>query len=160
MDQEGQWGSRWRQYIANTGYQRGNYTIKQILAILKNVLLAVRTVWHEQFVIWLNLFACSNNILPCIFCKPRKEDLTKACNALGVSASGSQSKPLNRLEELLYNDVYPKMFVKLHKAGGKMKHWNIQYLSDITIYDLKLEYIYIFININKPVIIDFQSWTH
>ncbi|KAA0721253.1 hypothetical protein E1301_Tti018150s11, partial [Triplophysa tibetana] len=54
---------------------------------------------------------------------PRKEDLAKACNALGVSSSGSQSDLLNRLEELLlYKDIYPKMFVKLHKAGGGVLH--------------------------------------
>jgi len=45
-----------------------------------------------------------------------------ACNALGISASGSQSDLINRLEELLlYKDMYPKMFVKLHKAGGKIQ---------------------------------------
>ncbi|RXN10462.1 E3 ubiquitin-protein ligase RNF213-alpha-like protein [Labeo rohita] len=51
-------------------------------------------------------------------CQPKKEDLTKACNILGVSASGSISDIINRLEELLlYKNVYPKMFVKLQKAG-------------------------------------------
>ncbi|XP_067227090.1 uncharacterized protein [Chanodichthys erythropterus] len=54
---------------------------------------------------------------------PRREDLTKACNALGISASGSQSDLINRLEELLlYKEIYPKMFVKLHKAGGGVLH--------------------------------------
>ncbi|XP_077096041.1 uncharacterized protein LOC143747262 [Siphateles boraxobius] len=54
---------------------------------------------------------------------PRREDLTMACNALGISASGSQSDLINRLEELLlYMDIYPKMFVKLHKAGGGVLH--------------------------------------
>ncbi len=45
----------------------------------------------------------------------------KACNCLGVSTTGSQTDLINRLEELLlYKEVYPKMFIKLKKAGGKI----------------------------------------
>ncbi|ROL42300.1 hypothetical protein DPX16_8179 [Anabarilius grahami] len=54
---------------------------------------------------------------------PKKDELTKACNVLGVSASGSIADMINRLEELLlYKHVYPKMFVKLKKAGGGVLH--------------------------------------
>lgn len=45
----------------------------------------------------------------------------KACNCLGVSTTGSKTDLINRLEELLlYKEIYPKMFVKLKKAGGKI----------------------------------------
>ncbi|XP_073672001.1 uncharacterized protein [Paramisgurnus dabryanus] len=54
---------------------------------------------------------------------PKKEALVKACNALGVSHVGSTTDLINRLEELLlYKDLYPKMFVKLQKAGGGVLH--------------------------------------
>ncbi|KAF4115310.1 hypothetical protein G5714_002799 [Onychostoma macrolepis] len=54
---------------------------------------------------------------------PKREDLTKACNILGVSASGSISDIINRLEELLlYKDVYPNMFVKLKKLEVESTH--------------------------------------
>ncbi|XP_073685728.1 uncharacterized protein [Garra rufa] len=54
---------------------------------------------------------------------PKKEALVKACNALGVSHVGSITDLINRLEELLlYKDLYPKMFVKLQKAGGGVLH--------------------------------------
>ncbi|KAL1277206.1 hypothetical protein QQF64_023879 [Cirrhinus molitorella] len=54
---------------------------------------------------------------------PKREDLVKACNALGVSHVGSITDLINRLEELLlYKDLYPKMFVKLQKAGGGVLH--------------------------------------
>lgn len=46
--------------------------------------------------------------------------MVKACNALGVSNVGSTTDLINRLEELLlYKDLYPKMFIKLQKAGVK-----------------------------------------
>ncbi|KAG9276448.1 hypothetical protein AMEX_G8762 [Astyanax mexicanus] len=52
--------------------------------------------------------------------KPQKAELVAACTELGVSAEGSQSDILNRLEELLlYKDIYPKMFTKLQKTGEK-----------------------------------------
>ncbi|XP_076839097.1 uncharacterized protein LOC143484316 [Brachyhypopomus gauderio] len=54
---------------------------------------------------------------------PRREDLIKACNALGVSDVGSRTDLINRLEELLlYKDLYPKMFVKLQNTGGGVLH--------------------------------------
>ncbi|XP_049329319.1 uncharacterized protein LOC103022952 [Astyanax mexicanus] len=54
---------------------------------------------------------------------PRKENLIKACNALGVSDIGSRTDLISRLEELLlYKDLYPKMFVKLQKTGGGVLH--------------------------------------
>ncbi|KAL2082488.1 hypothetical protein ACEWY4_022306 [Coilia grayii] len=55
--------------------------------------------------------------------KPQKAELVQACAELGVSAEGSQADILNRLEELvLYKEIYPKMFVKLQKAGGGVLH--------------------------------------
>ncbi|XP_058607047.1 uncharacterized protein LOC131524190 isoform X3 [Onychostoma macrolepis] len=49
---------------------------------------------------------------------PKREALVKACKALGVSHVGSTTDLINRLEELLlYKDLYPKMFIKLQKAG-------------------------------------------
>ncbi|XP_077936546.1 uncharacterized protein LOC144383326 isoform X2 [Gasterosteus aculeatus] len=51
--------------------------------------------------------------------KPQKKDLQEACDTLGVSSEGSIADMLNRLQELLnFKDVYPKLFVKLQKAGG------------------------------------------
>lgn len=39
---------------------------------------------------------------------------------MGVPAEGSETALINRLEELLLlKDVYPKMFAKLQKTGGK-----------------------------------------
>ena len=50
----------------------------------------------------------------------QKKELLEACYTLGVSSEGSISDMLNRLQELLnFKDVYPKLFVKLQKAGGK-----------------------------------------
>lgn len=52
--------------------------------------------------------------------QPQKKELQEACYALGVSSEGSIADMLNRLQELLkFKDVYPKLFVKLQKAGGK-----------------------------------------
>lgn len=51
--------------------------------------------------------------------QPQKKDLQEACDTLGVSSEGSIADMLNRLQELLnFKDVYPKLFVKLQKAGG------------------------------------------
>ncbi|XP_076866870.1 uncharacterized protein LOC143518315 [Brachyhypopomus gauderio] len=55
--------------------------------------------------------------------KAQKAELVSACEALGVSAEGTREDILNRLQELLlYKDIYPKMFVKLQKAGGGVLH--------------------------------------
>ena len=54
-----------------------------------------------------------------------RSELIKACSDLGVSTEGSETDLINRLEEmLLYKDVYPKMYVKLQRTGGKntIKH--------------------------------------
>ncbi|KAL7831203.1 hypothetical protein SRHO_G00307060 [Serrasalmus rhombeus] len=49
----------------------------------------------------------------------QKAELVSACEALGVSTEGTREDILNRLQELLlYKDIYPKMFVKLQKAGA------------------------------------------
>ncbi|KAL6481153.1 hypothetical protein MHYP_G00092330 [Metynnis hypsauchen] len=49
----------------------------------------------------------------------QKAELASACEALGVSTEGTREDILNRLQELLlYKDVYPKIIVKLQKAGG------------------------------------------
>ncbi|KAI4800836.1 hypothetical protein KUCAC02_007065 [Chaenocephalus aceratus] len=46
-----------------------------------------------------------------------------ACEALGVSSEGSISDLMNRLLALLdFKDIYPKLFVKLRKAGGGVLH--------------------------------------
>lgn len=43
-----------------------------------------------------------------------------ACEALGVSSEGSILDLMNRLLELLhFKDIYPKLFMKLRKAGGE-----------------------------------------
>ena len=67
-----------------------------------------------------------SNLTGLLYClcslSPKRDDLVKACTALGVSDTGSTTDLINRLEELLlYKDLYPKMFVKLQKAGGKAK---------------------------------------
>ncbi|XP_041947212.1 uncharacterized protein LOC121708549 isoform X1 [Alosa sapidissima] len=50
---------------------------------------------------------------------PKRSDLVKACNGLGVPLSGSISDLMHRLKELLlYKELHPNMFVKLQKAGG------------------------------------------
>lgn len=52
--------------------------------------------------------------------QPQKKELQDACYALGVSSDGSIADMMNRLEELLnFKDVYPKLYVKLQKAGGE-----------------------------------------
>ena len=52
--------------------------------------------------------------------QPQKRELQDACNALGVSSEGSIADMMNRLEELLnFKDIYPKLFLKLQKAGGE-----------------------------------------
>uniref|UniRef100_A0AAV2LAH0 SAP domain-containing protein n=1 Tax=Knipowitschia caucasica TaxID=637954 RepID=A0AAV2LAH0_KNICA len=52
--------------------------------------------------------------------KVKKSELIKACSDLGLSSEGSEVDLINRLEEmLLYKDIYPKMFLKLQKTGGK-----------------------------------------
>ncbi|KAK2894898.1 hypothetical protein Q8A67_012127 [Cirrhinus molitorella] len=52
--------------------------------------------------------------------QPQKKDLQDACYALGVSSEGSIADMLNRLQELLnFKDIYPKLFLKLQKAGEK-----------------------------------------
>ncbi|XP_077936579.1 uncharacterized protein LOC144383347 [Gasterosteus aculeatus] len=57
--------------------------------------------------------------------KPQKKDLQEACDTLGVSSEGSIADMLNRLQELLnFKDVYPKLFVKLQKAGGGVLHFS------------------------------------
>ncbi len=49
-----------------------------------------------------------------------KSELIKAHTDLGVPTEGSETDLINRLEEmLLYKDVYPKMFTKLQRTGGK-----------------------------------------
>ncbi|KAG9283629.1 HMG domain-containing protein 3-like [Astyanax mexicanus] len=71
-----------------------------------------------------NLEIDEDQILQLLDCKqPKKEDLVQACTDLGVSTTGSQTDLINRLEELLlYKEIYPKMFVKLQKAGGGVLH--------------------------------------
>ncbi|KAK7919082.1 hypothetical protein WMY93_010366 [Mugilogobius chulae] len=50
--------------------------------------------------------------------KPLRKDLQDACHALGVSSDGSVTDLIIKLEELLnFRDVYPKLFVKIQKAG-------------------------------------------
>ncbi|KAI4796434.1 hypothetical protein KUCAC02_026986 [Chaenocephalus aceratus] len=57
--------------------------------------------------------------------KPKKKELQDACDALGVSSEGSISDLMNRLLELLhFKDIYPKLFVKLQKAGGGVLHFS------------------------------------
>ncbi|XP_062371647.1 uncharacterized protein LOC134059102 [Sardina pilchardus] len=52
-----------------------------------------------------------------------RDELVRACSALGVSGSGSITDLVHRLEELLlYKDLYPKMFIKLQKTGGGVLH--------------------------------------
>lgn len=51
-----------------------------------------------------------------------KTEQIKAWTDLGASAEGSETD-LNRLEEMfLYKDIYPKMFAKCHRTGGKEVH--------------------------------------
>ncbi|KAL7882973.1 hypothetical protein SRHO_G00006310 [Serrasalmus rhombeus] len=58
----------------------------------------------------------------------QKAELVSACKALGVSTEGTREDILNRLQELLlYKDIYPKMFVKLQKAGGGVLHVSCQH---------------------------------
>ncbi|TKS66023.1 hypothetical protein D9C73_000079 [Collichthys lucidus] len=57
--------------------------------------------------------------------KPQKKDLQDACYALGVSSEGPIADMINRLLELLnFKDIYPKLFVKLQKAGGGVLHFS------------------------------------
>uniref|UniRef100_A0A8P4FW34 Ubiquitin-like protease family profile domain-containing protein n=1 Tax=Dicentrarchus labrax TaxID=13489 RepID=A0A8P4FW34_DICLA len=57
--------------------------------------------------------------------KTQKKELQDACNALGVSSEGSIADMMNRLEELLnFKDIYPKLFLKLQKAGGGVLHFS------------------------------------
>uniref|UniRef100_A0A096MFA4 HMG domain-containing protein n=1 Tax=Poecilia formosa TaxID=48698 RepID=A0A096MFA4_POEFO len=51
-------------------------------------------------------------------CQHSKKDLQNACLSLGVSSEGTIAELINRLQELLcFKDVYPKLFLKLQKAG-------------------------------------------
>ncbi|KAK7885891.1 hypothetical protein WMY93_025512 [Mugilogobius chulae] len=57
--------------------------------------------------------------------KPLRKDLQDACHALGVSSDGSVTDLIIKLEELLnFRDVYPKLFVKIQKAGGGVLHFS------------------------------------
>lgn len=57
--------------------------------------------------------------------KPSKKELQDACLTLGVSSEGSITDLINRLEELLnFKEVYPKLFLKLQKAGGGVLHFS------------------------------------
>lgn len=66
-------------------------------------------------------FIFTSEILSCLcHLQASKSELIKACSDLGVPTEGSETDLINRLEEmLLYKDVYPKMFAKLQKTGGK-----------------------------------------
>lgn len=66
-------------------------------------------------------FILTSEILLCLcHLQASKSELIKACSELGVPTEGSETDLINRLEEmLLYKDVYPKMFAKLQKTGGK-----------------------------------------
>ncbi|KAL7396910.1 hypothetical protein ABVT39_013480 [Epinephelus coioides] len=57
--------------------------------------------------------------------RPPKKELQDACGTLGVSSEGSIADLINRLEELLnFKELYPKLFVKIHKTGGGVLHFS------------------------------------
>lgn len=102
------------QYVFYSKYS-GHYVC--IVSLLPLYLLCAAT---DSVHIYLgNSSVCVSLFLLCHL-QSSKSELIKAYSDLGVSTEGSETDLINRLEEmLLYKDVYPKMFAKLQRTGGK-----------------------------------------